>query len=122
MAGAWTISGNRWCPKPDWLCARFGRGASQLSEEEHAKSNLPDVLGRWIERDGSELERPRSAQSFCVPKGDIEAAGYDPSIGRYRDIVHADVAHRAPKEIIAELKRMESKIIADTQALEDLLS
>ena len=40
-----------------------------LSADEHEKNNLPDVLGRWAERAGSERERPRTAQSFCIPKG-----------------------------------------------------
>ncbi len=42
-----------------------------LGAAEHAKNNLPDVLARWAERAGSERERPRTAQSFCVPKADI---------------------------------------------------
>ena len=43
-------------------------GRSQLSEAEHAKNNLPDVLARWRQRDGAERERDRTDQSFCVPK------------------------------------------------------
>src|SRR5439155_12937749 len=39
-----------------------------LTAEEHDKNNLPDVLARWAERDRNERERPRTAQSFCVPK------------------------------------------------------
>ncbi|PWG74668.1 DNA methyltransferase, partial [Enterococcus hirae] len=62
--------------------------ATPLSEEEHAKHNLPDVLARWPERDGKERDRPRTAQSFCVPKADIAAQGYDLSINRYKEVVH----------------------------------
>jgi type I restriction enzyme M protein len=72
---------------------------NQLSEAEHAKNNLPDVLARWAQRNGTERERPRTAQSFCVPKADIEANGYDLSINRYKEVVHEVVEHRAPKEI-----------------------
>ncbi len=54
--------------------ARAGAGEA-LDEDEHAKNNLPDVLARWGERDGAERERPRTAQSFCVPKAEIVAAG-----------------------------------------------
>ena len=32
--------------------------AEALSEAEHAKNNLPDMLARWAERDGAERERP----------------------------------------------------------------
>jgi type I restriction enzyme M protein len=63
--------------------------ASDLSEEEHAKNNLPDVLMRWEERDAAERERARTAQSFCVPKADIATDGaYDLSLNRYKQTVH----------------------------------
>src|SRR5436309_7342807 len=42
-----------------------------LSADEHAKNNLPDILVRWQERDGKERKRPRTAQSFCVPKAEL---------------------------------------------------
>src|SRR5256712_4182635 len=42
--------------------------AQKLTAEEHAKNNLPDILGRWRQRAREERERPRTAQSFCVPK------------------------------------------------------
>jgi hypothetical protein len=40
------------------------------------------------------LERDRTDQSFCVPKGDIECNDYDLSINRYKEVVHAE--SRAP--------------------------
>src|SRR5438067_3080111 len=39
-----------------------------LTEDEHAKNNLPDVLARWNQRDKAERDRSRTAQSFCIPK------------------------------------------------------
>ena len=84
--------------------------AEALSEAEHAKNNLPDALARWARRDGSERDRPRTAQSFCVPRADIEANGYDLSLNRYREVVHEATAHRAPGEILAELERLEGEI------------
>src|SRR5690348_5029873 len=44
-----------------------------LTDDEHAKNNLPDMLARWAERAGKERDRPRTEQSFCVPKADIAA-------------------------------------------------
>ena len=103
---------------------------NQLSKEEHSKNNLPDVLARWnalkaarsesVEGQ-SELTRPRTAQSFCVPKADIAANGYDLSINRYREVVHAQVQHRAPAEILAELTKLEDEIAAGMKALEGML-
>ena len=70
--------------------------AEPLTDDEHAKNNLPDVLARWAERDGAERERARTEQSFCVPKADIVAEGYDLSLNRYKEIVHDEVEHRPP--------------------------
>ncbi len=38
----------------------------------HAKNNLPEVLARWVERDGDERKRARTEQSFCVRKAESE--------------------------------------------------
>jgi type I restriction enzyme M protein len=114
-----------------------------LSEAEHARNNLPDVLTRWRslhplplgegrgegglsvrEAPGiysEELTRPRTAQSFCVPKADIASNGYDLSINRYKEVVHAEVEHRAPAEILAELKRLEDEIAKGMKTLEGML-
>jgi type I restriction enzyme M protein len=92
-----------------------------LAAEEHAKNNLPDVLARWAERDCSERERPRTAQSFCVPKADIVAQGYDLSLNRYKEVVHEAVEHRAPKEILADLAKLEEEIQREMKELEGMI-
>src|SRR6202049_4102286 len=73
-----------------------------LSSEEHKKNNLPDILSRWRRRDQVELERPRTAQSFCVPRENIAAIDYDLSINRHKEVVHREANHRPPTEILAE--------------------
>ena len=55
----------------------------------------------------TELERARTEQSFCVPKADIVAQGYDLSLNRYKEIVHDEVEHRPPLEIIADIEKLE---------------
>ena len=95
--------------------------AQALSEAEHAKNNLPDVLARWKQRDTSELERDRTDQSFCVPKGDIEGNDYDLSINRYKEVVHAVSEHLPPKEILAKLAVLEAEIQAGMKELEGML-
>ncbi len=81
-----------------------------LEADEHNDNNLPDVLARWLERSSSERDRPRFAQSFCVPKADIAAIGYDLSLKRYKEVVYEKVDHRSPKEILAELTTLEQEI------------
>ena len=92
-----------------------------LTEEEQSKNNLPDILARWAQRDGSERDRPRTAQSFGVPKSDIVAQGYDLSLNRYKEVVHEVVEHRPPKEILAELGELEAEIQKGMKELEGML-
>ncbi|WP_342131117.1 type I restriction-modification system subunit M [Hydrogenophaga sp. OTU3427] len=92
-----------------------------LTEAEHAKNNLPDALTRWAQRDTTERERPRTAQSFCVPKADVAAQGYDLSINRYKEVVHESVALEHPLEILAKLRQLEDEIQAGMAELEGML-
>jgi type I restriction enzyme M protein len=94
---------------------------AQLTDEDHAKNNLPDVLWRWPERAGSELKRTRSDQSFSVPREDIAAQGYDLSLNRYKEIVHEDVEHRRPQDILDELDKVELDITSGLAQLRALL-
>ena len=45
-----------------------------------------------------------------MPKAEIAAAGYDLSLNRYKEVVHEEVEHESPAEIIAELRRIEAEI------------
>jgi type I restriction enzyme M protein len=94
---------------------------AQLTAEEHTKNNLPDVLSRWQVRKTTERERSRTAQSFCVSKVDIATQGYDLSINRYKEVVHEEVEHRAPKDILADLAKLEAEIQQGMKDLERLL-
>lgn len=93
-----------------------------LSDEEHAKNNLPDVLKRWENREGDELENPRTAQSFCVSREDIAATGtYDLSLNRYKQVEHEEVTHDNPADIIEELRTLEGEISKGLTQLEAML-
>ena len=92
-----------------------------LTDAEHDKNNLPDALNRWRDRAGSERDRPRTAQSFCVDKADIVAQGYDLSLNRYKEVIHEEVAHRHPKDILADLTKLEEEIQQGIRELEAML-
>ncbi|WOJ88318.1 class I SAM-dependent DNA methyltransferase [Methylocapsa polymorpha] len=93
-----------------------------LSEEEHAKNNLPDVLMRWDERNSAEKKRPRTAQSFSVPKAEIAASStYDLSLNRYKKVEHEDQLHAAPADIIRDLRALETEISSGLTRLEEML-
>jgi type I restriction enzyme M protein len=103
---------------------------SKLTDAEHAKNNLPDLLARWsslktenskLKTKPSEAARPRTAQSFCVPKSDIAAQGYDLSLNRYKEVVHEEVTHRKPREILKALGKLEAEIQQGMKELEGML-
>ena len=92
-----------------------------LTADEHAKNNLPDILTRWAQRDNAERKTARTAQSFCVPKADIAAQGYDLSLNRYKEVVHEEVAHRPPREVLKALGKLEAEIQRGMKELGDML-
>ena len=92
-----------------------------LSDIEHTKNNLPDIVARWAERTDKERDRPRTAQSFCVRRADIAAHGYDLSLNRYKEVVYDAVEHRRPKSILAEIVELEHKILRGVKELEGKL-
>jgi type I restriction enzyme M protein len=94
---------------------------AKLSKEEHARNNLPDVLARWQQRARAERERPRTEQSFCIPKADIAAQGYDLSLNRYKEVVYEEVQHRPPMEILADLAKLEVEIQGGMKELKRML-
>lgn len=110
----------------------------ELVAEEHSKNNLPDVLARWVrlrspnnfrpiseaepsEAEPSERDRPRTAQSFCVPKSEIAENGYDLSLNRYKEVVHEEVDHVPPPQILVMLEELETKIQQGMKELKEML-
>lgn len=83
-------------------------------------NDLPDVLQRWQDLAG-EKGRPRTAQSFLVPKADIVEQGYDLSINRYKEIEVEEVEHREPLEILADLEKLDAEIAEGTSELTAML-
>ncbi len=95
---------------------------SSLSEAEEAKNNLPDLLMRWEERDEAERGRPRTAQSFCVPRAEIAKDGsYDLSLNRYKAVEQERSEYESPAAIIADLRRIENEIVKGVTHLEELM-
>jgi type I restriction enzyme M protein len=95
--------------------------AEPLSEEEHTKNNLPDVLARWASRETTERENSRTAQSFCVPKAEIAEKNYDLSLNRYKEVVHEEITYDPPQKILADLKALEAEILQGLEELEGML-
>ena len=118
-ADGWSLDDKRQPLLPE---DKLGPGPAQpLSAEEHGKNNLPDVLARWQQRDGVERERPHTAQSFCVPKADIAANGYDLSLNRYKEVVYEEVQHVSPQQLLAELAELDREIEQGMKELEEMV-
>ena len=47
--------------------------------------------------------------------------GYDLSFNRYKELVHEEVEHRPPLEILAELRAIEQEILEGIEELEGML-
>lgn len=106
-----------------WFYDVKGDGFSLDDKRNPVEANdLPDALKRWSSRTSAELERARTEQSFCVSKADIVAQGHDLSLSRYKQVVHDDVAHRPPREIIADIEKHEREITSGLVELKAMLS
>ena len=59
-------------------------------------------------------ERPSGLPGGC-------SQGYDLSLNRYKELVHDEVEHRPPLEILAELRAIEREILQGIEELEGML-
>ncbi len=109
--------------KRDPLLSDDKRGAlaGVLTDDEHKKNNLPDVLARWLRREGAELERPATEQSFCVPRADIANSDFELNINRYRQVVYDDIEWAQPSDVLSELAELEEQIQAGIEDLRAML-
>ncbi len=70
----------------------------------------------------TERDRARTEQSFTVPKEEIVAQGYDLSLNRYKEIVHDELEHRSPLDIIADMEHLENAITQGVAELKAMLA
>ena len=118
-ADGWSLDDKRQPQLPE---AKLGAAPRQpLDPTDHEKNNLPDVVIRWKQRKTTEKRRPRTEQSFWVPKADIIGKGYDLSINRYIETLHEEISHRPPREILSDLVRLEDEIRQEIKELEGML-
>ena len=85
-----------------------------------AENDLPDVLTRWSRRKPKK-DTDRKDKAFFVPMSDIVEQGYDLSLNRYKEIVHAEVKYDPPRTILKRLKKLEIEIASDLEKLEAML-
>lgn len=126
----WRLLGSARVPRADsgvlaGISSHSGAAADRKNgaarEQTKSSARTPTTARETRALPESELARPRTAQSFCVPKADLAAQGYDLSLNRYKEVVHAEVAHRPPGEILKNLAALEKEITTGIKELEDML-
>jgi type I restriction enzyme M protein len=93
---------------------------TELDHSIHENNNILDVLTRWKNRQGEDT-RTRGDQSFFVSKDEIVNNKYDLSINRYKEVVHGEYQYEPPKNILAEVLKLESEITQELNELEGML-
>jgi type I restriction enzyme M protein len=87
-------------------------------------SNLPDCLTQWQNQDSSKAdskENDRTQQHFWVSAEEIKKNKYDLSLNRYKEIVYDEEEYEPPKEILKQMKSLETEIQNDLDELEGML-
>ncbi|RFP64413.1 SAM-dependent DNA methyltransferase [Hymenobacter lapidiphilus] len=93
-----------------------------LDAAKPGTNDIPDLVARWhLRHEAGEQQRARTEQSFLVPVADIRAQGYDLSINRYKETVHAEVSYETPQAILAAIRTLDSERQQSLLQLEELL-
>ena len=87
--------------------------------------DLPDLVARWLslrntagaESAVNEPARPRTSQSFLVPRSEIAKQGYDLTFNRYRIVLGERLVHRSANDILVDIARLELRIQQGSSAL-----
>ena len=104
-----------------WFYDMQADGLSLDDKRQEIEANdIPDLLSRWQNRN-METDCDRTQKAFFVPKGEIEANGYDLSINRYKSVEYEEVSYEPPKVILGKLKGLEAEIHQDLAELEAML-
>ena len=82
--------------------------------------DVSDVPLRWKQRN-SKQDYNRTDKAFFVAKSEIVSNRYDLSLNRYREVIHKEVDHVAPKIILQQLKKREKEIASALEELEVML-
>jgi len=87
---------------------------------EITENDIPDIISRFHNLE-QEADRPRTAQSFLVPKQEIADNDYDLSINKYKKVEYVSVEYPSTIEIMADLYELELEITAGLAELEEML-
>ena len=66
--------------------------------------------------------REAALTTTSAGRADLVAQGCDLSLNCYQEVIHAEVAHRPPGEILAALANLEKEIVLGMRELETMLA
>lgn len=102
-----------------WFYDMTADGFSLDDKRQEIKDNdIPDLLAAWP----SKRDDGRVGQAFRVPKSEIVGNAYDLSLNRYKTVEYEAQTHRAPHELLAELRTLETQIAEGLDQLETMLA
>ncbi|MBE6022239.1 MAG: SAM-dependent DNA methyltransferase [Cellulosilyticum sp.] len=84
------------------------------------ENDIPDIIERFNHLE-KEQDRKRTEQSFFVDVEEIRENGYDLSINKYKEIEYEEVEYAHPKEILANIKKLEAEVNAGIEELAAML-
>lgn len=79
-----------------------GYSLDDKRSKQEGYGDLQDIIVRFHARDTT-TDIDRTAQCFMVPRAEIEAAGYDLSLSRYKEDVFEEMSYDAPGVILDRL-------------------
>lgn len=104
-----------------WFYDMKADGYSLDDKRNPIKDNdIPDIINRFKNLE-QEINSARTDQSFLVPFEDIKANEWDLSINKYKEIVHEEIDHSSPADIISEIEQLDRERLQALQKLKTLL-
>jgi type I restriction enzyme M protein len=106
-----------------WFYDMHGDGLTldDKRQPDEKNNDIPDILRRWQQLD-KETNNARTDKSFFVPVDEIRANGYDLSINRYKEVVHEEKTYATPKELIADIRKLDNERAEALKKLEASLA
>ena len=84
------------------------------------ENDIPDIIARFKNLK-DEAKRKRTDKSFLVPVKEIRDNGYDLSINKYKQIEYVPEEYPAPKELLADIAKLEKDITEGMKELKGIL-
>jgi type I restriction enzyme M protein len=104
-----------------WFYDMKADGFSLDDKRNPIKDNdIPDIVSRFKNL-SEETERLRTDQSFLVDFEEIKNNGWDISINKYKEVVHEEIDHSSPADIIAEIEQLDRERMQAFKTLKELL-